>query len=58
MLLTRGDHESLGKTLPRDFIMALQSLRAHGVERIFPDNDEMDYTHASQVTVPPEELKN
>ena len=54
----------MGKTLyPRDFIMALPKPEGHmGLNEFFPDNDEMDLTHASQVTVvPPEdaqELRN
>ena len=48
---------------PRDFIMALPKPEGHmGLNEFFPDNDEMDLTHASQVTiVPPEdaqELRN
>lgn len=59
-----GDHDSLGKTLyPRDFIMALPKPEGHmGLNEFFPDNDEMDHTYASQVTIVPpedaEELRN
>ena len=58
------DHESLGKTLyPRDFIMALPKPEGHmGLNEFFPDNDEMDYTYASQVVIVPrdeaQELRN
>ncbi len=58
------DHESLGKTLyPRDFIMALPKPDGHlGLNEFFPDNEDMDQTHASQVRVVPadqaEELRS
>jgi hypothetical protein len=59
-----GDHDSLGKTLyPRDFIMALPKPEGHmGLNEFFPDDIEMNHTHASQVTIVPpgeaEELRN